>query len=204
MDRRAFIVLLLVVPLLGCSGDPTDSGAGPSSAKPAAEPDFAPVTTHQTLTADGPEVTAPGAVFNLPSGWQQQTPSSSMRLAQALVPGPGGDGELTVFFFGPGGGGGVDSNIQRWVGQVETEAPPVRDVFVNGDYRVTWVEARGILKPSTMGTGPMEPQPGSVLLGAVVEGPGGPWYFKATGPAGTLDSQREAFMAMLRSLRAGA
>ena len=59
--------------------------------------------------------------FDLPAGWQSEPPTSSMRLAQATIPGPQGNGQLAVFYFGPGGGGDVDSNIQRWVGQMEPE-----------------------------------------------------------------------------------
>jgi hypothetical protein len=52
-----------------------------------------------------------------------------------------------------------------------------------------------------MGGGPTEPTPGSRLLGAVVEGPGGPWFFKITGPAATVTAAAPAFDAMLRSVR---
>jgi hypothetical protein len=55
-----------------------------------------------------------------------------------------------------------------------------------------------------MGMGSSSPQPGFRLLGAVVEGPGGPWFFKATGPDATLGPQKDAFVAMLKSVRAKA
>lgn len=146
---------------------------------------------------------APGAMadlpFELPEGWQETQPSSQMRLKQATIPGPGGDAELAVFFFGTGSGGGVEDNIERWIGQMEPTAEPQRDSFESGGYRVTWVEVDGTLKGGTMG-GPAEAQPGSTLLGAVVEGPGGPWFFKATGPEATLEAERDAFLGMLRDL----
>ena len=44
-------------------------------------------------------------------------------------------------------------------------------------------------------------QPGSRLLGAVVEGEGGPWFFKATGPDATLAPQRLPFRGMLQRAR---
>lgn len=145
-----------------------------------------------------------GIDFDLPAGWQSEPPQSSMRLAQATIEGPGGPGQLAVFFFGPGGGGGVDANIQRWIEQVEiapgTEPRP--DAFDTNGYKVTMIDVQGTLKPSGMGMGPSTPQPDSRLLGAVVEGPGGPWFFKATGPETTLGPQREAFLTMLRSVRA--
>jgi hypothetical protein len=129
-----------------------------------------------------------------------------MRMAQAAIPGPGGPAELVLFHFGPGGGGGVEANIERWIGQVEIEGEPERGAFAAGDpaqdgVRVTWVDAAGTLQPSGMGMGPTEPQPGSRLLGAVVEGPGGPWFFKATGPDETLAAARGDFLAMLRAAR---
>ncbi len=51
-----------------------------------------------------------------------------------------------------------------------------------------------------MGSGPTTPQPGFRLLGAVVEGEGGPWFFKLTGPEATLASEREAFFGLLRGV----
>jgi len=130
-----------------------------------------------------------------------------MRMAQASIPGDGGDGQLTVFYFGPGGGGGVDANIDRWVGQIELDPgtlPRRIRMDLDGGLVAHWVEVEGTLKPSMMGVGPTEPQPGSRLQGAVVEGPQGPWFFKATGPSSTLDAQRDAFFSMLRSLQPGA
>ncbi|HSN55836.1 MAG TPA: hypothetical protein VLT32_14275, partial [Candidatus Sulfomarinibacteraceae bacterium] len=57
------------------------------------------------------------------------------------------------------------------------------------------------LLPSGMGAGPTEPIPGSRLLGAVIDGPGGPWFFKLTGPAETVAAAAADFESMLRSVR---
>ncbi len=209
MDRRTLALILVIMSLSGCSEDPP---AADTAAAPAPTPGPPPITSREaappaagmpSAVLEGSEVAAPGATFTLPASWQQEVPSSSMRLAQAQIPGAGGPGQLTVFFFGVGGGGGVEGNLQRWVGQVEVAAgsSPVREVFTAGDYRVTWVEVAGTLKAGTMG-GPTTAQPDSLLLGAVVEGAGGPWYFKATGPAATLGAERETFLAVLRSVRA--
>jgi len=144
-----------------------------------------------------------GLDFDLPAGWQSETPQTNMRMAQASIPGPGGAGQLAVFFFGPGGGGGVEDNLQRWIGQVEVapSTQPERGTFEANGFRITWVDVKGTLLPSSMGMGPATEQPGSRLLGAVVEGEGGPWFFKATGPDATLASQRDTFFTMLRSVR---
>lgn len=141
--------------------------------------------------------------FELPAGWEAQAPSSKMRAAQAAIPGEAGAAQLAVFFFGEGQGGGADENIRRWISQVEFApgSSTGRQQFDAHGYLVTWVDFEGTLKPAPMSGGPTEPQPDSRLLGAVVEGPGGPWFFKATGPRATLAPQRDAFIAMLESVR---
>ena len=148
-------------------------------------------------------LSVPGAMFDKPSGWTFGEPSSSMRLAEASIPGADGPALLTVFFFGQGGGGGTEANLQRWAGQIEA-APgtePTRGAFDVNGYSVSTIAVEGILQPSRMGGGPTEPTPGSKLIGAVVEGPGGPWFFKITGPAATVSAAEPAFDAMLRSVR---
>ncbi len=204
--RDLLPILLAASCLAACAGEkapaPADSASQSPAPAPATDP-FAPVTSRsggESPGGGGSPIAAPGAIFTLPAGWISETPSSGMRLAQARIPGAGGEGQLTVFHFGTGGGGGLESNLSRWVGQVEVDAgaQPRRETFDSGSFRITWIEVEGTLKPSTMG-GPTEAQPGSRMLAAVVEGLEGPWYFKATGPSATMASQREAFLGMLRS-----
>ena len=221
------LVLLLTVGCGGAAQDTQANDAAPPPAAPAAQPasdppasadqgsDFAPINSRggaATPNISAPpsgdtsvdhQVDAPGASFTIPAAWTPQAPSSSMRMAQAGIPGDAGEAQLTAFYFGPGGGGGVQSNLERWAGQVEPD-PGVdarQETFDVNGFRVTWMEVQGTLKPSTMGTGPTTPQPNSRLFGAVVEGPQGPWFFKATGPASTLDAQRDAFLELLRSVQ---
>jgi len=55
-----------------------------------------------------------------------------------------------------------------------------------------------------MGMGPETPLGDARLFGAVVEGPDGSWFFKATGPDKTLGPERDAFLGMLKSVRPNA
>jgi hypothetical protein len=128
-----------------------------------------------------------------------------MRVAQAVISGPAGEAELAVFFFGAGQGGDVEANLQRWMNQVVpgTGDAPRRETFESPGLRVTWVDVHGTLKPGQMGMGPAAPQPDARLLGAVIEGEGGPWFLKASGPEATLAPQRDAFIAMLHTARLG-
>lgn len=152
--------------------------------------------------AGGANPAAARLLFQLPAGWVSEQPGSGMRLAQATIPGPGGPGQFAVFYFGPGGGGTPADNIERWIGQIDKPlAPPRRESFSTHGLAVTWVEVAGTMKPSTIGMGPASAQPGSRLLGAVVEGPGGPWFVKAIGPDATVAAARPAFVALLHGLR---
>lgn len=155
-------------------------------------------------TGDGAPLQIGRLHLVMPTAWHQVPPTSAMRAAQVVVPGPAGDAELAVYFFGVGQGGNVEANLQRWMNQI-IPAPGTaagRETFESGGLRITWVDAQGTLKPADMmGMGPSAPQPNTRLLGAVIEGEGGPWFLKATGPEATLAPQRDAFVTMLHTAR---
>jgi hypothetical protein len=214
MNRSILILPVLLFGLAACNREAAPPAVAETSTAPQAAPAapaasgdaIAPISPHASLIDPAPNsqqaAGAAGSIdFDLPQAWQSQPPSSAMRLAQATVPGPGGPADLAVFFFGPGGGGPVDANIDRWVGQVEGAAKPTPETFETNGYKVTWVDVKGTLKPSGMGMGPSTPISDARLYGAVVEGPGGPWFFKAQGPDSTLGPQRDAFVALLKSVR---
>jgi hypothetical protein len=70
---------------------------------------------------------------------------------------------------------------------------------------VLLVEVSGTYKGGmTMTMEPAPAKPGYRLLGAVAPGPDANWYFKFTGPAATVDAQRDAFVSMVKSLTHGA
>ena len=152
-----------------------------------------------------------GVKWKAPTGWIAVTPSSPMRRAQYRVPGPGGDAECAVFYFGPGQGGDPMSNAQRWAGQFKhPDGTPASDTFKTttvkvGNMTVLLVEAAGTYSGGmTMGLEPPQEKAGYMLLGAIAEGPDANWFFKLTGPESTVRAQHEAFGAMVRSLEKGA
>ncbi len=210
MSRKLRPILpLLLLTFAACGGGREESAPAETTATateaPTAESPLGPISSREEAVPSAP-AGGEGANldFTLPAGWQSEPPTSGMRLAQASIPDTKGLGQLAVFYFGPGGGGGVDANIERWIGQMEPDqgTQPSRQTFeTDKGYRVTWVDVTGTLLPSTMGTGPTSAQPDSRLLGAVVEGPGGPWFFKATGPKDALEAEREHFLEMLRSVQ---
>jgi hypothetical protein len=224
MNRSILILPVLLLSLCACgnreaappaattaeasTATPAAAPAPPASEPQAAEPAGTPgaISSHGAVVDPTPNsqqaAGAAGTIdFDLPKSWQSKKPSSGMRLAQAAIPGPGGDADFAVFFFGPGGGGPVDANIDRWVGQMDGATKPTPEVFETHGFKVTWVDVKGTLKASQMGMTNSAPISNARLYGAVVEGPGGPWFFKTQGPESTLAPQRDAFVALLKSVR---
>lgn len=154
---------------------------------------------------------APAIVtYDAPAGWVQETPSRRERTAQFQLPaseGSSGPGELAVYYFGPNAGG-VEANLARWRGQFTTaDGQPVpdsvvtRDAFEANGLKVTYYEVLGQYHAGMMAGGAgSEPQANCRLLGAIVETPDGPWFFKATGPDATMQAQRANFRKFLESV----
>lgn len=151
---------------------------------------------------------AVGIRYVVPREWNRVPAPSELRAAQYRIPrapSDGEDGELVLFFFGKGKGGSADDNLTRWYGQfTEPDGRAPRDVAavtnrtVHG-LRVTAVDVSGIYLGGAPGSAP---RPGIRLLAAVVEGEGGPWFFKAVGPSATMGAAKPGFDALLDSLQA--
>ena len=187
-------LVFLTAMLTGCSGDnpaETESAPGPAvSAGPAT-------------------ASAAGLRFEAPTTWISEAPSSSMRLAQYRLPGLEGDpedAELAVFYFG-GQGGSVQANVDRWIGQFSNpDDSPVTDPRVSqrtaNGIPLTLVDVRGTYHQSQL---PMMAQSTAKesyrMLAAVAGGPGGPTFFKLTGPQPTVDHFEESFNSFLDTLR---
>ncbi len=152
-------------------------------------------------------LTVAGLTFDLPPGWIAEQPSSMMRLAQYRLPGDAGAAELTVFSFGPGQGGDVQSNIDRWVAQFEpsaTEAVSDVESFDQENLKVWVVKARGNYTPAVMGpmVSPQAPKTRLALFGLIVEGaPQGSVFIKVIGPEETLRAHDDHLQAFAKSVR---
>src|SRR5258708_33517422 len=81
-----------------------------------------------------------GVQWTQPKSWQAQA-ARAMRLATYLVP---EGGECGVYYFGPGQGGSVQANLDRWIGQFsEPEGKPeIQNKTVPG-LKVTTVDVAG-------------------------------------------------------------
>ena len=150
--------------------------------------------------------------FTAPAAWKSRPAASSMRVAEFVVPkapGDAEDGELVVYFFGGMGGGGVEANIDRWVGQMQQpDGSPSKtkarraEQTING-MKVTTVDVAGTyIAEMRPGAAERHNKPGYRLRAAVVQAPRGPYYIKMTGPAKTIAAADADFARFLASLKA--
>jgi len=151
---------------------------------------------------------AAGIRWTAPAAWKAEAPRPMRAATYSIPTAPGDQGvaECVVNFFGPGQGGGIEANVERWKGQVlgADGKPAVAkiDKRAGKGVTVTRVDASGTY--TGMG-GPMnpgaQPAPGYRLIGAIAEGPGGNVFFKLTGPAKSIAAQEKNFEQLLSSIQ---
>jgi hypothetical protein len=201
--RKVLPLLCLITMLSGCSQNPEQEKAPESKAITLA-PAHNPAAETQANAAGGLK-------FAAQPGWISEAPTSSMRQAQYRFPraeGDAEDAELAVFFF-QGGGGSVQANVERWIGQFsKSDGSPAKDIA-----KTTHRKANGIPLTVVDVTGTydggmaMQQEPALKsnyrMLAAVAEASNGPWFFKLTGPAKTILKWQPSFDAFLESIAPG-
>ena len=145
---------------------------------------------------------APGALkFTAPAGWQTRTASSSMRVAEFVLPGrdAAGSAELVVYYFG-GTGGSVDANIQRWLGQMQqpdgraTSEVAARESRTINGLKLALLDVSGTYVAEVRpGAAEKHNSPGYRMRTAVVDTPRGPYFLKLVGPAATVATWNASF-----------
>jgi hypothetical protein len=185
-------------------GEKLDGKEMPARTSPAT-----PRATTQEPSGTGPLDLA-GVAFLPPDSWTDQG-ASGMRKASYTF-GPVGEDELpaevTVFYFGEGQGGDIESNIRRWIGQMDPpEGKEIEEVVRRSKITtqtgldVHFIEIDGTFQRS-MGGGPMtggrtKAFPGWRMVGAIIEAPQGNVFFKLVGPETTAREMEAAYRGML-------
>ena len=176
---------------------------------PAGHPPVAgdsPVSPPDPMSGRG----AQGIVWKTPAGWVEETPSNPMRRGQYRIPGPAGDAQLAISYFGAGQGGDPTANAQRWANQFKQpgggdplEVMKTQTLDLKGT-KVLLVETTGTYLNTAMNPSDVGEKPNYALLGAIVPGPDSNWFFKMTGPQETVKAQRDKFLQLLQSIQKGA
>jgi hypothetical protein len=183
-----------------------DNSAQPPPAQqmPPGHPPVA-MDMDKPTTAASAAPKAGGLTFSAPKPFVSRTPKSSMRAAEYGLEGDS-TAELAVFYFGADQGGGVEANMQRWIGQLKqpdgSDAVAKRSERTVHDISIATVEAAG-----NYGGGmapPGAPPPAAIsdalMLAAIAKGPEGSVFFKLTGPRAPVEAARGAFEQLLESV----
>jgi hypothetical protein len=131
-----------------------------------------------------------------------------MQKARYAAPPKGGDSEgatVTVFYFGPGMGGSVEANIDRWIGQfkdLDRKTVKQSERSAGGLTQHIVEIPAGRFESSMMRGMPAQTAKDQWgMLGAVVEAPSGKYFFKMVGPKNTVNGNRAAFFELLDSIQ---
>ncbi|MFV8755552.1 hypothetical protein ACNOYE_33805 [Nannocystaceae bacterium ST9] len=145
-----------------------------------------------------------GLALQVPEEWKLETPANtSMRKAEFVIPGPGGDVRLVVYRFA-GGAGGFTANIERWKGQMTPPAgvePTIVEREVGG-LKLAGIDVAGRFAGQSMPGAPPQPAIDEArLLAVAIEQAGSdPWYLKLVGAKPTIDVWAGAWETLLGSL----
>lgn len=149
---------------------------------------------------------AAGLKWMDPAGWVSQR-SAPFRVVTYSVPAvPGSEKpECIVYFFGPGQGGSVEANLDRWKGQFSQNGKPaeakVAHRTVHG-VRVTTIDLTGTYTATggqvKEGQGPL---PKYRMLAAIAEGAGGNIFIRFIGPEKTVTAGLAKYEQLLASLQ---
>jgi hypothetical protein len=186
--------------------EPEPAPLAPSPAAPIASGPARPSLPSVPAPASSAEQEPLHITWVDPPTFKRVPPSNPMRKASFVVPRAAGDsedGEVTVFYFGPGQGGSIDANVDRWVKQFGDVKP--------GDVRRADREANGLRQhtveldsgtfASGMPGGSTKPKEAYGLVGGIVETPSGAYFFKMTGPAKTVKQAKPEFYKLLDSIK---
>ncbi len=220
INRRLSVILFSASILFAACADapkevpPNESAtsSGAVSSSPSTSPSSGLAIGHDSGSAPATAPMQSGGAsgelkWTAPTRWQTG-PEKPMRAATYLIPAAAGDGEGAECAVFAGIGGGVQANIDRWIGQFEqpdggasaAKAKQKKET-ING-FQVTTVDLTGTFAGGGMAMGqPATKKPGYRLLGAIVESPQGEIFFKLTGPAKTVAAAQNEFQSLLKSIK---
>ncbi len=139
-----------------------------------------------------------GIKFEIPAGWEEKTLSSTVLLAEYVVPDDAGAGRLTFST----AGGGTTANLDRWKSQFRpgaTDPEPKETQLTVAGKDATLIELHGTFADSFGGGGP---KPNWELLGVAIPiGAEHNYFVKLTGPKKTITAKREEFLKLLQTAR---
>lgn len=135
-----------------------------------------------------------GIRFDVPASWDEQ-PESEFYEAKYLIGSESGEMMLTLTTMG----GGVEANLERWVGQFQQSpgSRPRRDTLRVDGTSSEWLDVRGTFR-SRVGSRP-GPHEDWRLLGVAIPMRPRPFLLKLVGPRAAVSEFEDEFRSFVRS-----
>jgi hypothetical protein len=207
---RASLVLVAVL-AIGCDSGQSARTADPPVAFAPKASESIPADAHRAAgdtksLKTGPfEKSFEGIRFSVPAGWREVELAPAQQGfidARFQIPTPHGDVTLTF----SSNGGGIDTNVRRWVGQFHPPSgkqPVVEELDVAGK-KATWVDLIGEFDAGPMG-GNAAPISGAPpverMLGVAIPLGSRDFYLKLRGSDAAVTDVRAAFREFARDAR---
>jgi len=199
-----WIAAITVAVFAGCSRSGRETGTTPSIPT-----DKAHRKAISAVDADGIVKFGPFTA-RLPTGWKPVAPYSDEYVLQLEIQPLDGDpeaGTVLISFHGADDEIDVQSYINRWYGQIIARGgrPTVEtarhEEFYHNGLDIHLIRFSGTFRQSRLRGDPEDSRkPNWMHLSAVVRTPGGPWFFRGTGPKRTMLANLERVRRFLMSL----
>jgi hypothetical protein len=162
---------------------------------------------------EGTPVRIDGLQSRTPADWVEERTDGRFRIKQFRLSAIGDDkdnAEVTVFFFGQGGGGSVEANVKRWKGMfVPPEGKKIDDVakvdtFKVGPVEITQLDVNGTYVFRDRPADPNSPtsrRPNYRMIGVVFASKNGPYFVRLVGPAETVTHYKKGFDEWLKGFK---
>ncbi len=140
--------------------------------------------------------------FTIAAPWKQSESPRPMSQGTIELPGKDGAAGLSASFyhFGPGQGGDLQGNIERWQAMFDkaSDPKPVKEEMEFGDAKAVLVSITGTYTGSRFSPEP-EPRQGYTLLAAVLPHKEGDVYVRLVGPQAGVTAAKDDFKKILLS-----
>jgi hypothetical protein len=192
------LLLLPVLLLISACSDPKIAAYRIAREKPVnlVAPAASPMASGNTGDTTLATAAVPSLLWTAPAHWLAKPVSSVRKGSYAIASDSGATADLSITAF-PGDVGGERANLNRWRRQLdlaplsEGETPADLTRFEHHALAFTVVD---FANPAG--------QPATRLLGAIVPVGSATWFFKLTGPDTLVASEKAAFLAFLKTVRA--
>lgn len=159
---------------------------------------IASFTTIATLHAEDTKLTVGEFDFTVAAPWTKGQNTGMMTKAVLQFPVEGGTPLDAKFYDFGGPSGGIDANIQRWVGQFEGTPEVKKEELEFNGTKVILLTVTGTYMDGMPG-GAKTSKPDHILSGAILAGAKSNVFIKFTGPKETLAKAQEAFKKLATS-----